>query len=114
MWDIVAGALRRWSILLTAFVLMIGGIWFGGMLYAPDDGTSQNQQVAQSTAPQPKQVAQQNISSPAAAPSAKTTQQPSQSAPPHGQIGSAFLEALLHVLLHAARQPVERDEAAHG
>ena len=64
MWDIVAGALRRWSILLTAFVLMIGGIWFGGMLYAPDDGTFQNQQVAQSTAPQPKQVAQQNIPSP--------------------------------------------------
>jgi len=88
MWDIVAGALRRWSILLTAFVLMIGGIWFGGMLYAPDDGTSQNQQVAQSTAPQPKQVAQQNIPSPAAAPLAKTTQQPSQSAPPHGQMAA--------------------------
>ena len=88
MWDIVAGALWRWSILLTAFVVMIGGIWFGGMLYAPDDGTSQNQQVAQSTVPQPKQLAQQNISSPAAASSAKTTQQPSQSAPPHGQMAA--------------------------
>ena len=35
-------------------------------------------------------------------------------APPDGEVGPPLLEALLHILLHAARLAIERDEAAYG
>jgi nitrite reductase (NO-forming) len=53
MWDVVAGALRRWSILLTAFVLMMGGIWLGSLLYATDSTPESTPSHGQMAAAQP-------------------------------------------------------------
>ncbi|MBN9004672.1 MAG: nitrite reductase, copper-containing [Rhizobiales bacterium] len=89
MWDVVASALRRWSILLTAFVLMIGSIWLGSVLYATDNGAPQSQVTAQTSAPPTKQVAQQSASSPAVPPPAtKQAPAPSDSGHSHTQMAA--------------------------
>jgi len=89
MWDVVAGALRRWSILLTAFVLMTGGFWLGGLLYATDSGAPQSHAASQAPAPPPKPAAQQSVSSLAAPPSStKQAQAQSDAGHSHAQMAA--------------------------
>ena len=50
MWDTAANALRRWSILILALVLLLGGFVFGTVMYPPG-GTASSAQKAASEKP---------------------------------------------------------------
>ncbi len=52
MWDIVADALRRWSILLIGLVLIVGGFWLGTLLYSSDSPQAQITSGRESPAPE--------------------------------------------------------------
>ncbi len=56
MWDTVADALRRWSLLIVGLILLVGGFAVGTALYPPGGAASSAQTAAsEKPAPEPQQ-----------------------------------------------------------